>query len=74
MRMSLTVFSVLSGLAVLPLIVASIGNTMSPNLSVRQSAQSVPQVLTANTEKAGQVSNTSKMSTFGAFALTLDPQ
>jgi hypothetical protein len=50
--MSLTVFSTLSGLAVLPLIVASIGVTMDPNLSLRQLAQSVPQVLTVN-GKAG---------------------
>jgi len=41
LRISLTVFSALSGLPVLPLIVASVGVTMSPNLSLTQSAQSV---------------------------------
>jgi hypothetical protein len=41
LRISLTVFSALLGLAVLALIVASVGVTMSPNLSLTQSAQSV---------------------------------
>jgi ABC-type proline/glycine betaine transport system permease subunit len=41
LRMSLTVFSALPDLAVLALIVASVGVTMSPNLSLMQSAQSV---------------------------------
>jgi hypothetical protein len=40
-RMSLTVFSALSGLVALTLIVASVGVTMSLNLSLTQSAQSV---------------------------------
>ena len=46
--MSLSAFSALSGLAVLAVIVDSFGITMSPNLSLTQSAQSVRQVLTAS--------------------------
>ena len=41
-RMSRTVFAALSGLAARALIVASLGVTMSPNFSLRQSTQSVP--------------------------------
>src|SRR3954463_16501012 len=51
LRMSRTVFSALSALAVRVLIVASFGVTMSPNLSLRQSTQSVPQVLTGDNEE-----------------------
>src|SRR6188472_4469147 len=51
LRISRTVFSALSALAVRVLIVASFGVTMSPNLSLRQSTQSVPQVLTGDKGK-----------------------